>query len=82
MAQDQKFWLSSVSYFIRVLSFAQCNLVHAESRQHLPSRLMRIPIGLEITAPAHVTVEHINAVLEPLGFAGMTPEEFAPLCAA
>jgi hypothetical protein len=42
----------------------------------------REPIGLEITAPAHVTVEHINAVLEPLGFAGMTPEEFAPLRAA
>jgi uncharacterized protein YuzE len=40
------------------------------------------PIGLEITAPAHVTVEHINAVLEPLGVARMTPEEFAPLRAA
>ena len=40
------------------------------------------PIGLEITAPGHVTVEHINAVLVPLGFAGMTPEEFAPLRAA
>jgi hypothetical protein len=40
------------------------------------------PIGLEITAPAHVTVEHINAVLVPLGVASMTPEEFAPLRAA
>jgi len=40
------------------------------------------PIGLEITAPAHVTVEQINAVLVPLGFARMTPEELAPLCAA
>jgi hypothetical protein len=37
------------------------------------------PISLEITAPAHVTVEQINAVLVPLGFAGMTPAEFAPL---
>jgi hypothetical protein len=37
------------------------------------------PIGLEITAPAHVTVEQINAVLEPLGLSGMTPEELAPL---
>jgi hypothetical protein len=36
------------------------------------------PIGLEITAPAHVTVEQINAVLELLGLSGMTPEEFAP----
>jgi hypothetical protein len=27
-------------------------------------------------------VEHINAVLMPLGFARMTPEEFAPLRAA
>jgi hypothetical protein len=40
------------------------------------------PIGLEITAPAHVTVEQINAVLAPLGLSGMTPEELAPLCAA
>lgn len=36
-------------------------------------------IGLEITAPAHVTVEHINAVLAPLGVASMTPEELVPL---
>jgi hypothetical protein len=27
-------------------------------------------------------VEQINAVLVPLGFARMTPEELAPLCAA
>ena len=40
------------------------------------------PIGLETTAPAHVTVEQINAVLVPLGVASMTPEEFAPLRAA
>jgi uncharacterized protein YuzE len=40
------------------------------------------PIGLEITAPAHVTVEHINAVLATLGLSGMTPEELAPLRAA
>ena len=40
------------------------------------------PIGLEITAPEHVTVEQINAVLAPLGVSGMTPEEFAPLRAA
>jgi hypothetical protein len=39
-------------------------------------------IGLEITAPAHVTVEQINAVLVPLGFTRMTPEELAPLRAA
>jgi hypothetical protein len=40
------------------------------------------PIGLEITAPAHVSVEQINAVLVPLGFTRMTPEELAPLYAA
>jgi hypothetical protein len=40
------------------------------------------PIGLEITAPAHVTVEQINAVLETLGLSAMTPEECAPLCVA
>jgi hypothetical protein len=37
------------------------------------------PIGLEITAPAYITVEHINAVLKTLGLAAMTPEAFAPL---
>jgi hypothetical protein len=40
------------------------------------------PIGLEITAPAHVTIDHINTVLETLGLATMSPEEFAPLNAA
>lgn len=40
------------------------------------------PIGLEITAPAHVTVDHINTVFEMLGLATMSPEEFAPLNAA
>jgi hypothetical protein len=40
------------------------------------------PIGLEITAPAYVTAEHINAVMETLGLAVMTPEELAPLCVA
>jgi hypothetical protein len=40
------------------------------------------PIGLEITDPAHVTVEQINAVLETLGLSVMTPEELAPLRAA
>jgi uncharacterized protein YuzE len=40
------------------------------------------PIGLELTAPAHVTVDHINAVLETLGLETMPAEELAPLHAA
>lgn len=40
------------------------------------------PIGLEITAPDHVTAEHINTVLETLGLSVMTSEELAPLRAA
>ena len=40
------------------------------------------PIGLEITAPAHVTVDQINQVLETLGLVAMPAEELAPLHAA
>ncbi len=40
------------------------------------------PIGLEITAPAHVTVDQINTVLETLGLTAMAPEELASLHAA
>jgi hypothetical protein len=40
------------------------------------------PIGLEITAPAQVTVEAINAVLERVGLAHVAPEELAPLATA
>lgn len=41
-----------------------------------------MPIGLEITAPAHVTIDQINAVIETLGLAAMPPEELTPLDAA
>lgn len=40
------------------------------------------PIGLEITAPAQVTIDQINQVLATLGLAVMAPEELAPLHAA
>jgi hypothetical protein len=40
------------------------------------------PIGLEITAPAQVTLEQVNQVLAGLGLAGVSPEELAPLRAA
>ncbi len=40
------------------------------------------PMGLEITAPAHVTVDQINTVLETLGLTAMAPEELTPLHAA
>lgn len=37
------------------------------------------PIGIEITAPAHITVITLNALLERLGFEKLRPEEAAPL---
>jgi uncharacterized protein YuzE len=40
------------------------------------------PIGIEITAPHHVTVDQINGVLSQLGSGPITPEEWAPLRAA
>ena len=40
------------------------------------------PIGLEILAPASVTVSQINVVLSTLGLAAISPEELAPLQAA
>jgi hypothetical protein len=39
------------------------------------------PIGVEITAPALVTVAQLNAVLAPFGVAHLEPEEWAPLAA-
>lgn len=40
------------------------------------------PIGLEVTAPARVTVEDINDALTRLGLEPVEPEEVAPLLAA
>ncbi len=40
------------------------------------------PIGLEITAPAQVTLEQINEVLGELGLETIEPEDLAPLLAA
>jgi Protein of unknown function (DUF2283) len=40
------------------------------------------PIGLEITAPAHVTAAQVNVVLEMLGLEAMAPEELTPFHAA
>lgn len=40
------------------------------------------PIGIEITAPAIVTVEVLNRVLAGLGAAALTSEDVAPLRAA
>ena len=37
------------------------------------------PIGLELTVPAQIAVEQINAVLDKLGLAAIAPEELAPL---
>ena len=37
------------------------------------------PIGLEITAPDHVTAAQVNAVLATLGLDAMAPEDLAPL---
>ena len=40
------------------------------------------PIGLEVTAPARVTVEDINDALTRLGLEPVEPEEVAPLLTA
>ena len=40
------------------------------------------PIGLEITAPGHVSFEAINTVLDRLGQPRLTAGESAPLAAA
>jgi hypothetical protein len=40
-----------------------------------------VPIGVEITAPRHVSVAQFNAVLGELGVAGLEAEEWAPLAA-
>ena len=40
------------------------------------------PIGLEITAPEHVSLESINEVLRGLGKALLKSEDVAPLVAA
>jgi uncharacterized protein DUF2283 len=40
------------------------------------------PIGLELTAPDHVTAVQVNAVLEKLGLEAMLPGDLAPLHAA
>ena len=37
------------------------------------------PIGVEITAPAIVTIAQLNAVLAPLGISRLEPEKLAPL---
>lgn len=39
-------------------------------------------IGIEITAPAQVSVEQINAILGQLSIEPIAPEELAPLRAA
>jgi uncharacterized protein YuzE len=40
------------------------------------------PIGIEITAPAQVTLTAINSVLEGLGVSPLTTADIAPLLAA
>ena len=40
------------------------------------------PIGLELTAPEHISTAQVNAVLEMLGLDAMAPEDLAPLHAA
>jgi uncharacterized protein YuzE len=41
-----------------------------------------VPIGVEITAPGHVTVEQVDELLRRLGFEGTEPDELSPLRAA
>lgn len=41
-----------------------------------------IPMGVEITAPAAVQLEDVNALLAKLGQPGLAPDEWAPARAA
>lgn len=41
-----------------------------------------VPMGIEITAPRAVEIEHVNAVLAQLGHPELAPEEWAPAKAA
>lgn len=59
----------------------------ARTREAAPGLLVDFaasgePIGLEITAPARVTVEQVNRVLAELGLGTIPPEDLAPLQAA
>ncbi len=40
------------------------------------------PIGIELTAPAHVTLERLNAVLKRFNMPPLEEKELAPLAAA
>jgi hypothetical protein len=40
------------------------------------------PIGLEITAPGHVSLEQINSALARFGSEPLSAKELAPLAAA
>ncbi|MGH8548750.1 MAG: DUF2283 domain-containing protein [Methylococcales bacterium] len=40
------------------------------------------PIGIEITAPAKITINDLNRVLISLGASVLTPDDVAPLKAA
>jgi hypothetical protein len=42
------------------------------------ARVSGVPIGVEITAPRHVTVEQVDALLRRLGFEGIEPDELSP----
>jgi hypothetical protein len=44
--------------------------------------MQKISHALEITAPAAVEMEHVNAVLAKLGQPALAPEEWAPARAA
>ncbi len=41
-----------------------------------------IAMGIEVTAPGAVEIEHINALLAKLGHAPLAPEEWVPARAA
>ncbi len=56
----------------------------ARTEQAAPGILLDVsasgdPIGLEITAPDHVTADQVNNVLAKLGLPMLSPEELAPL---
>lgn len=74
--------LAAYLYLPRQAGVKSVRTVEASAGVFVDYALSGEPIGLEITTPAHVTVDQVNTVLESLGLPAMAPEELAPLHAA
>lgn len=74
--------LAAYLYLPRAAGAKSARTVKAGAGLLIDYALSGDAIGLEITAPAHVSVEQITVVLQSLGQPGLEPGELAPLRAA